>query len=400
MSLRFSIRRAARRDVCRHALRLCPALETLEGRAVMAVVATPDLAMVAATSFHSQSVTFGYNVLGGSINQPVDIVVYRSADGALDATAVAVGDKVVSGADVAAGPHILTTDLPGGLPIDPSHPFVLVVADPAGSVPEASKANNTASFRIYVVGVVVHGVELGGVFPGWVTTMTSQLKADGYDVAIPFDWAATSDLPIPGQAVAAGQRLSTQVIQAAATFPAGSVVQVHLIGHSRGAVVVDQAMTDLLATEGADPLAHPGLNAGFKKLTLLDPHPAHNLRARGGRLVHDYSAAPGLVGRVAVVATRTFQSLADDPRVVIPPGVDDSEVYYQHTRAAAAGSPRERTLNLWGDVPIAGATHTCNLTGIARGHSEVHIWYQQNVVPGLKSDAAFVCPAPPRPRAR
>ncbi len=50
------------------------------------------------------------------------------------------------------------------------------------------------------------------------------------------------------------------------------VIDVQLIGHSRGTSVVGQAMQELLDNLSSQPLA---LQEGYFELTLLDPHPAN-----------------------------------------------------------------------------------------------------------------------------
>ena len=51
----------------------------------------------------------------------------------------------------------VTVTLPGGVPPNPEHPYVVVVADPQGAVHETDKTNNTASFRTHVIGIITHG---------------------------------------------------------------------------------------------------------------------------------------------------------------------------------------------------------------------------------------------------
>src|SRR5262249_60530311 len=112
-------------------------------------------------------------------------------------------------------------------------------------------------------------------------------------------------------------------------------------GHSRGAVVISQALQDLVGTTDSV------LDGGFKKMTLLDPHPANNHFAKP-----DYSAGSDRESKVAARIYKWFQDRMQDPQVVIPPNVDDADLYYQHSPAWAfpAGSG-EAHLNLWGESP-------------------------------------------------
>ena len=220
----------------------------------------------------------------------------------------------------------------------------------------------------------------------------------------------------------AGAKLAVSIASTVAQLtphPApGDVIDLHLIGHSRGAVVITQAALDLQALEqtGAFPRLSQ-LGAGYLKMTFLDPHPATNVSPVGNPLIAWYSASPGLIGQTGVLLYTRFSAEAQDPPVRLPSNVDDAEVYSQHTSYRDTFSPDESPLvNLtekffvnWGVVPILGpdgrpaldpAVHYCNLTGIVHGHYEVHDWYQQNVVPTLTTASPFVCPGnsmPPSP---
>ncbi len=85
--------------------------------------------------------------------------------------------------------------------------------------------------------------------------MATSLQTGGYDRVVPFFWVAESLLPAPGQAVAAGRRMAEQIIAAAHTIPAGSPIDLHLIGHSRGSVVISEALQTIeaIAQSGTDP---------------------------------------------------------------------------------------------------------------------------------------------------
>ena len=71
------------------------------------------------------------------------------------------------------------------------------------------------------------------------------------------------------------------------TFP----VDVHLIGHSRGSVVVTQ------------PAGYLNLTNGQTTVTLLDPHPAHN------HLPPFFSVMPNNVGWLVALNVTFFQTL-------------------------------------------------------------------------------------------
>ena len=86
------------------------------------------------------------------------------------------------------------------------------------------------------------------------------------------------------------------------------MVDVHLIGHSRGGDVVSLAAG--LLNRFAPPLA-----GGFLELTLLDPHPARN-----GPVAY-YSSSTGPIGALARQEFVAFQAATNDPPLVIPAGV-------------------------------------------------------------------------------
>jgi hypothetical protein len=90
----------------------------------------------------------------------------------------------------------------------------------------------------------------------------------------------------------------------------GDVVDWHLIGHSRGTVMISQA---LLAAAAAKDTT---LRRGWNILTLLDPHPANN--ALG--VMEDYAPANPL-SNTAYNSYREFQERAKDPAIELPAGV-------------------------------------------------------------------------------
>ena len=68
----------------------------------------------------------------------------------------------------------------------------------------------------------------------------------------------------------------------------------------------------------------PQLQAGYLKVTLLDPHAANN-NAPGGQL----STGQGIAGAFARFVIRAYQARAKDPLVVFPPRIlNDYEVLF------------------------------------------------------------------------
>lgn len=386
---------------CRQARR--PLLESLEQRLVLSL---PDIAVLSATTTDSLSVKVTYSITDGPVTTPFHLEIFRSADNAFSpASDVKVADQTLSGTDLDSGTHVLTVAVPGGLPIDPAHKFVLAVADPEHAVTESDASNDTndmAFFRTFIVGAVTHGLEFRPGTPPWILATAAELKQDGYDDAIAFDWSGFSNLPEPGVTQAAGQVMTVQLMAAINKLPLSpnDVVDVHLIGHSRGAVVISQVGLNLQFLEQHGLLAP--VQAGFLKMTFLDPHPAHNVHTYGNPTQTYFSASSGPIGQLATLLYVRFQAAAQDPETVLPANVRDSEVYFQHANHQNAPSLLERFLNIWGEVPVLGsASHYCDLTGIVNGHFEVHDWYLQNVVPTLGTNGPFLCPGsmanPPAP---
>jgi hypothetical protein len=358
--------------------------EWLEPRLALSA---PAVVMDSATTTNSLSVTVDYNVLTPPDAQhPLAFGVYRSADNTFHSDDIAVGSEPIVAPGqgtptlddygqpaAAVGQHQLTIPLPGGLPINPEHPYVLVVANP-DSTP-AGQAPPTASFRKYTIGVVTHGGLENKSWkngPVWELVMAKSLLQQGYDAVIPYNWVSQSSHP--GAAAQQGPRLAKMVFSAASQAPPSEPVDIHFIGHSEGTVVNTQAIVRL------ESELTPPMRAGFLEDTLLDPHAANN--DVPGR---QYSVA-GVLAPLANAEISSYQSKAKDPPAYIPAGVDLAEVFYQHTAATRDHGVNSGIYNLWGQVPVKGSAYYFNLTGAGATHSGksgVMWWYQYNVVPTL-----------------
>ncbi len=88
-----------------------------------------------------------------------------------------------------------------------------------------------------------------------------------------------------------------------------------------------------------------------------------------------------------------FQSLAQDPQVVVPPNVMQTQLFDEQTPAGQPFSySLESFVNFWGDPASAIVNESgqpiqeSNLTNVVApgigpiGHVEVHDWYLANVV--------------------
>lgn len=363
--------------------------EALEARLALSatVAGTAPLTMLSATTADSRGVTIEYRVapsLGES--DPIRFGVYRSADDRFDASDVLLGVwEAEAGSASTRGTHRLTIPVEGGLPIDLARPYVLVVANPddAGATIDPGR---TASFRKYSVGVVTHGGlihDAWKIAPPWALQIGKLMEWEGYDAVLPYNWM--SDSRSPGNAAKQGPRLANQINKIVDQLPDSAIVDLHLIGHSEGAVVNTMGLLNLEKTAG------PGLRAGYVKNTLLDPHAASNL------VPGQMSAANTLVGSIAYSMVKDFQGKAKDPVVFVPSGVDETEVFYQRVKASDSHGINGNHYNLWGQVPIPNQSgnpiHYYNLTTAGVTHSGdhgVYSWYRNFVAPTLRDQTPLI----------
>lgn len=353
--------------------------EALDRRELLSTVPA-TIAVLAAGTGDSKGVTVSYEVTGPEPS--LSFGVYRSASPTLDASAVPVASPIpatlvddAGRPSTAPGLHTLTIPLAGGLPINPKHPYVVVAADPG--TPSASLPGGSASFRKVSIAVITHGglqdskdKKFG---PGWERQMAASLRAQGYDDVIAYNWVAQSGTP--GQAAKQGPKLAKLVLNEAAKVASGEPVDLHFIGHSEGTVV------NMLAIERVEAKALPAIRAGYLEDTLLDPHAA-NPDTPGKQ----YSVADNFFGWASEQLIDNYQARARDPLVKVPAGVSASEVFYQQTPASHDHGSNLGAYNLWGQVPVPGASVYFNLTAAGAVHSgadSVHAWYERNVVPTL-----------------
>ena len=332
--------------------------------------------------------------------------VYRSADPIFDA-----GDELVGGGLITPPPGggfgVGSAGLVSQLTLDPSRDFVLVVADPFQQVAEFDESNNVAAFRKIAVAAVTHGFSVTGNPIEWLAPFAAQVQAEGYDFAFPFVWTPLSQIPTPDGTTIAGQTLA-QMVRFVGTALAGpnDVVDVHLIGHSRGTSVVSQAFQSLTLNPGPRAVA-----LGYFKQTLLDLHVARNF-APAPFGVMEVLLASGTVGTSQVaqlsfdpsrefsrgfaLAVIGFQAAAMDPPAFVPLAVDEAESYFQRlawneTTFVIPGLPTTAEkiigVNFLGlptvPNPFGRALRNIDLGPEGVGHYEVPDWYLANVVPTL-----------------
>ncbi len=390
--------------------RIRPTLEPLEDRLLLSTA--PVLQMTFATTTDHQTISINYTISGADLTgQTLNFNIYRSAGYNSLSGAQLIGTAALpasDSADLSIGPHqgvkLSLTDTNGqpltALTPNPALPFLVVVANPGGTIAEGAGSINSASFETHVLGVIVPGLELDPVLwlenapPAWELQMAAALQqTDGYEAVIAFDWSLLSILPVPYAVDLATSLLVPQVVaeadQLAGQHP-GDVVDINFIGHSRGASIVGQTLQALAGTND------PALRGGYLQMTLLDPHPANNLY---GQFNWEFLNADADSFAELMIL---FQALTQDPQVVVPPNVAQVQVFDEQTLAGQLFSePSEFFLNFWGDPPSEILNESAqpileqNLTnaidpGIGLiGHVEVHDWYLANVVDTNKTFTYF-----------
>ncbi len=362
-----------------------PEVEALDPRQLLAT-ASPSVLLLSASTVDSKGVTISYNVEAPQTASPITLGFYRSTDPVFSPDDVPIEPVAAlpsvdsSGVNSGAvGVHTLTVPIPGGLPLNPEHPYVLAVANPNSTDPTSPPS--TASFRTYTIGVVTHGGIQDQAWkkygPPWTLKMAQSLRAEGYDQVIAYNWVSQSSSP--GKAVKQGPILAKEVLADSSKFPSTSPVDVQFIGHSEGAVVNTQAIVDASANQT------PQLKAGYWEDTLLDPHAANP--DFPGR---QYSVASGPLGAIAKMVIDNYQARARDPLTFVPPRVDSAQVFYQQNPANRDHNENGGIYNLWGEVPVKGPASYFNLTGsdvVHSGKNGVYTWYQNHVVPTLGDGA-------------
>ena len=357
----------------------------------------PAIQMLSATTTDSKSVTIEYQV-----NQtpddanPTQFSVYRSSSDQFNSSASLVDTVTLatpgiataqgaisvdqSGQPAAAlGTHELTIPLPGGLPPFPEKPYVLVVADP-GSPSAINDPQQTASFRVYTIGIVTHGGIQDQSWthgPPWETETAHMMRQEGFDSVIGYNWVNQSSTP--GAAIKQSPRLARMILDVASKFPANEPVDLEFIGHSEGTVVNTYAIVTLQHE------MTPQLTSGYIEDTLLDPHAA-NENVPGQQM-----SFGGALGGIASVIVNNYQAEAKDPPAFVPSIVDQAQVFFQHSQATASA-----IYNLWGQVPVKSdgpVVHYYNLTDMGATHSGktgVNYWFRDFIAPTLGDQAPLI----------
>jgi Bacterial Ig-like domain len=404
MSLSFLRRATAEAFPCRtgrtarrRALSFSPALtEVLEKRLAMSAT-TPGIEMLSATTTDSKSVTIEYQV-NQAINNtsPIQLGIYRSSsdqfsssDSLVDTVTLAAPGAGTGQGDItldqngqsaiAIGIHELTIPLPDGLPPFPEQPYVLVVANP-NSPTATTDSEQTASFRVYTIGIVTHGGIQDPSWrhgPPWENETAYMMRHEGFDSVIAYNWALQSSTP--GAAIKQSPRLARMIMDVTSKFPANDPVDLELIGHSEGTVVNTYALVTLQRE------MTPQLKAGYIEDTMLDPHAASN------NIPGQQMSFGGALGGLARVIVTNYQAEAKDPPAFFPSIVDQAQVFFEHSQATAS-----EIYNLWGQVPVKSdgpPVHYYNLTDMGVTHSGktgVNYWFRDFIAPTLGDQAPLI----------
>lgn len=200
--------------------------------------------------------------------------------------------------------------------------------------------------------VIVHGFQSSEVLPPWANDMATAISFRtglSSDNLIVFDWATTSNnVSGTGWPEAAGSDLAGIIVHSLKTSVGHR--DVHFIAHSRGSVVISQAIARL-APFTTGWASEPGLELiRHIQMTTLDPRP-----------VHEFGA--------------------DDPDVTVWSHVLWADNYYQQSNEPTLpeGRPVPGALNI--NLTSVVNEWRTGLGGVLDGdnHSEVHEWYHWTV---------------------
>ncbi len=399
-------------------------------------LALADITLDSVSTTNSRQAVVDYDINNPDLKQPIYIQIFRSDKPTYDSddpSNLAVGQpSLVTDLDPgnhASDPVIIdlseddgdsgtpVTGQPGEVNLiqplapDPSLPYVLaVVVDEQGNVPADVTVDETqAHFKIWVIADVTYGFSLTGTPPAWAQQMANALQSPlpagaSFNSALAFDWNSGL-FTGPGQTIVGGDLLYKQILGQASALASqlgtNDVIDVQLIGHSRGSAVIGQAMQDLvdeLAPEG------PALQEGYYKLTFLDPHPANAATAGDVSI----AAPPPLYETAAIVYSIRSAAYAD-PTVTVASRVNQVEDFYEQNSnldilricpACIQAHPEERFFNLQGDPsqiqiqdPVNTVTNQYNLSPLGLGHSDVWEWYMNSIIQTLGTGSVVPVPA-------
>jgi hypothetical protein len=312
------------------------------------------LTLVKATTSDARGIDVEYTVDADWQPQDLRFLVYRSARRQLDGSKPLAETTLAIPARSGTAPRALRVVDDVELAPDTNKPYVIVVA-------RQRRHESTVWFQKHLVGVLVHGytfrkwfeaanfvsADVGAVMAGWLfggedvepwqRTLESRLERSCYSPAtFAFNWRHTSVEELGSLLTQkARDELYPRIAATAAELVRrhqGDVVDFHFIGHSRGAVMVSQALLAWSRSGDSAPL-----RGSYVIVTLLDPHPANNEVP----IQEDYASSNPLAA-AAYLQYKYFQDKVKDPAIVLPAGAGIREVqviYQQNTVAEILADP-------------------------------------------------------------
>ena len=326
-----------------------------------------DVSLKSVTTPDAERILVDYTIGNAQLDNPLEFIIFKSHSQIIDMTSVQIGSSqlIPTGSDLAPGSHLYTLPARVDLTPDPDRSYIIVQANPlhvdmTRSNLESNYNNNTSYFQKHILGVVTHGLTPPFTFASqeqWMADYKAQLLADNYQDVIVFPWLLRSTLPLPGQTKAAANDLTNIVMNYVSgilinSAHPGDVVDIHFIGHSRGAVVISLVLQQL---EALDPV---NLRGSYLKMTMIDPHSAKNYPIPFQSF---NPLAPSRFLKSLMKLYSDFQDTANDPDVVVPKNVKSAEIFFQQTNSLLFLTKNftQGILNLWGH----GRTEIINQTG-------------------------------------
>ena len=349
----------------------------------------PTLTLNKATTLDAKTINVDYTI-GETAEKEIHFEVYRSERQTKQNgdNAILICDTDVTNTDLLArGSHsadkALTIPLLPGKELAPDTrmPFVVVVAT-------ANSNKQTVYFRKWLLGAISHGFDRFALYespvpimtnlvwqslfqkfdtPEWETAMAKNLReTDKYDDVIEFNWMHTCAIKQHGLAEKAGLDLALDIggwIRNHQQHP-GDVTDIHLIGHSRGTVVVTQALNELSNHDLAN-YSHYGkpsvpFGGSYVELTLLDPHPANNnletpwvswafnfTSVCQTEFNQNLQACTQVMEKMRTMPPQEIKSMSAEQlkQYLSPCGSDFIEAYCEHDPTASSKTARDSTIN-------------------------------------------------------
>jgi len=138
--------------------------------------ALPQIVLNTAMTTDAADVALNYTISQANVTQLLAFNVYQSDQGSVDGSSVLLGQTTLPGSDTAdlgQGSHTINLALVTPIAVNPTMPYIVVVANPDGSVQEASGSVNTVS----AINLSPLELQADGGFT--LNTQTNQYTASG-----------------------------------------------------------------------------------------------------------------------------------------------------------------------------------------------------------------------------